>query len=457
MQRPDIIAAAAWAFIAANLVLFLLYVFPASAPFPRSNEWTYVDAASYEGLGLLRWAFAQQVENRMPLQKLLQLALLELNGFDFRALPAVDYLLAGAFAAVVLAAARACRGSSRWGDLAIAAIALDPAAYAMQWGFLLFQLAPAFLVAVALWFTMAFERTGRLRHLLAALAALVACGWWGFAGLVLSTVLAVALAGHFLIDFGRKAPRHPWLAHMLALAVVLNDIVLWAIWRPSHAMVQHHASAGARIRGVLGMLEAPFGVAGADLGWLKAAVLAAILAAALIIGIGVLLGARPGASPVPEAPPPGGPLCDVALAAALAGSLILMATVGSLQAQEAPWSIDKDVYFAPLAYLAPAAAWIILSARADRRLANLCGLLLLVLFLPALAADWRVRLGQVPQDGARYTALQAGLRDAPDVRAFVDANIGEFFGVDRPEVRRHVADGIATLRQRGGYLYRPAR
>src|SRR5262249_61399261 len=119
------------------------FVFPACRPFPLSNEWTYADAAAYGWKQLAPWALVQHVEARPPLPKALQLAILELNGFDFRALVAANYLLAGALAAVALAVARLYRGSSHWGDLVIPAIALNPAAYAMQWGFHLYYLAPA--------------------------------------------------------------------------------------------------------------------------------------------------------------------------------------------------------------------------------------------------------------------------------------------------------------------------
>jgi hypothetical protein len=82
---------------------------------PHADDWEFVPAATHPGVRL-RWAFAQHMEHRTPVPRLLVLGLLKISGLDFRS---GMYFNATAFALLALAmvlTARAVRGRTLYAD-----------------------------------------------------------------------------------------------------------------------------------------------------------------------------------------------------------------------------------------------------------------------------------------------------------------------------------------------------
>src|SRR5579885_610917 len=50
---------------------------------PHADDWEFVPAATHPGIHL-PWAFAQHMEHRTPVPRLLVLGLLKISGLDFR-------------------------------------------------------------------------------------------------------------------------------------------------------------------------------------------------------------------------------------------------------------------------------------------------------------------------------------------------------------------------------------
>jgi len=146
---------------------------------------------------------------------------------------------------------------------------------------------------------------------------------------------------------------------------------------------------------------------------------------------------------------------DIALTGAVAanGFLILVIAVGRSRYQA--WVPGLEAHYGYSTLAAPIAAWILVSKRLMRPWRITTGVLLLVVFAYAYQSTWICRWRAVQASAGHIAAVQAGIANARDVKALVETSIADFFFVDDPSVRPKIESGIATLRRKGGYLYRP--
>jgi hypothetical protein len=68
------------------VTVHLALMLPISRSFPFTDDWIYVEVLGSGWSNVLRWFLVPYGDHRTPFFKIMQLANLELSGFDFRAL-----------------------------------------------------------------------------------------------------------------------------------------------------------------------------------------------------------------------------------------------------------------------------------------------------------------------------------------------------------------------------------
>jgi hypothetical protein len=106
-----------WIVWAVMLVVALVFVARFGRDIPLAEDWTMVPALTGREEHLWRWLWSQNNEHRVPLPRLIFLALLRLTGGDFRSGMVFNTLAMGGVAAAMIATARHLRGHVALQDL----------------------------------------------------------------------------------------------------------------------------------------------------------------------------------------------------------------------------------------------------------------------------------------------------------------------------------------------------
>jgi hypothetical protein len=429
--------------IGVSALLFFTVFLPAARAFPWSDEWDYLPAVGLKGLSLVRWLFQQHVDHRIPLQKGLHLWLLHLDKYDFRVLLAANYLFAAATAWLGVRIAQLYRGELTIGDLAIPLVALNVGAGFAQWGFGFQFLSSTFFLLVFVALAVAAERQARPDKLAWALTSLLLCALCGLNGLIAATLLTAILCALFGWELWRRMPRRRLLIYSLAAASALECVILWVLWTPSGAARAGTLSVPTTAQFFYGMVASSVVFCPPNQEWWKFALMALLIASGLFWGISAIRKEKLRS------------ISDIALTGAVAatGLLMLAAAVGRSRYQK--WVPGLEAHYGYSTLAAPIAAWILVSKRLTHRWRVATGLVLLAVFAYAYQSTWICRWKSVQATGAHIAAVQASIASTRNVKALVESNIADFYFVDDPSVRPKIESGIAILRRKGGYLYRP--
>ena len=98
------------------LALFLWLYLPASSPIPLAEDWYTVPLVSGQPVDLASWLWEQNNEHRMPIARLLLLAVLKVAGGDYRAGGLLNMALLALGAAALILFARRVRGRTDVAD-----------------------------------------------------------------------------------------------------------------------------------------------------------------------------------------------------------------------------------------------------------------------------------------------------------------------------------------------------
>jgi hypothetical protein len=104
-------------FIAVHYLLFLclaIFTFYLNR-FPIVDDWAYIDPLNITSTkDFISWLFAQHVDHRIPLQKLIHFSLAKATGFDFRILVFFNLTLALLTSLLLTGAASSIEESRIW-------------------------------------------------------------------------------------------------------------------------------------------------------------------------------------------------------------------------------------------------------------------------------------------------------------------------------------------------------
>ena len=205
------IKAVSYGLALALLAYFVGAYLRASRMVPFMDDLTYVHVLEIDWAARFQWVFAAHVDHRIPLQKLLQAAILNLGGFDFRYLVALNVLLCAVLSVVLTETARMVRGSRSVGDWIIPLILLSPSSGPSLWGFQFQFLSSVFLLGVEAFALVSYVKTQRSHWVGVFLVSCAMSALCGINGLLCSSVLlAVAAVLQWLLR-AQLPPMRRWM------------------------------------------------------------------------------------------------------------------------------------------------------------------------------------------------------------------------------------------------------
>ncbi len=370
-----------WTTWAAMTAALLGYVAAFARDVPWWDDWDLVPVLSGDEPASAAWLWQRHNEHRIPIPKLIHLALAAPAGADFRAAPYVSAVGLSAGALALILAARRLRGRTEASDALFPLALLHWGQYDnLLWSFQAQFICSTLLFLVAVTLLAASDRppgTGRI--VLAGLCA-IALPFCGANGAALAPALAFWLAG------GAPACRkRAWLPVGLAVLVV-GAIVLTFLGYTSPALHPPTPGIGSGLRSALLVLLMSAGPAGA----MRHGPLIGLFALLLALAGCVALGRAILAGRVDR-------LRGAGVLAAVAAVLALGAGVGWGRAglfADSPWAVTGVTRYVTL--MAPVLCCASLAGTlAGRRLVPYLLLAAVVVTLPANtrlgyeAARWR--------------------------------------------------------------------
>lgn len=419
-------------------LFFLVAVSSSNRIFPNTDEWSYIYAAGSPS-SIFSYLFQQHNDHRIPLQKLLHLGILYLGGFDFRNLVVVNMLLAGVTSLALMFAARNYRGGWAIGDLAIPFLCMNFGFGMSLVGFELQFLSSVMFVSLFLLAISLSDGGVNKRQINLAAFWLILLSWTGLNGVVVGACLAFSILTYFFLHRSNRKPDVSNIVTM-SIAMVMN-IAQFVFWKPSEA-----SQGMAPIRQIVdyfyGLCTSAYPVYSHG----HSTYIAVFIALLLLMG---------GYLGIKQVFKKGDTLATFSLLASTMATFLLLLSVAYGRAQVSAWAPGTDMHYGVLTVIIPAALWMIISKFGGKVTSGVIGGCFVVLSVTAFmfSAEWR--LYYVAQSGPLFRSAQMAIASEKDPKEVTDTHMSAFYYSDSPAIRKSVSDGIVTLRQFGGWEYKP--
>lgn len=220
-------------FFCFSLLIFLLHFY--RNPFPYSDEWNFISKAIGAEPFTWDWVWAQHSDHRIPIQKIFQITLLRLTGYDFGFLILANVILVFLTANLLIYIVRVYRGNSQVGDLIIPLILMNPGFGPFIWSFH-FQFMLSTLLSL-LFLVFFMQNNMRLRdksYILGAICVLL-MALCGMNGVVLSVVMSVLFLPYLILVRPINNKFTLYVIVIVLMSTLIISLIIISGWSPTGA------------------------------------------------------------------------------------------------------------------------------------------------------------------------------------------------------------------------------
>lgn len=351
-----------------------------ASPFPYADEWQFASLAGNAPVSeLWEWVWNPHVDHVIPLQKGIQLFLLNVSGFDFRILTLFNFILALGSTVLILSSLARSRSHSKMADAIVPLILLSPSWNFLSWGFQFQFIVTIFLTSLVIYLaTKSSLREQPILRLAPTLLVIFTLSLTGINGSIASIILSLSIA--WSIAKNRKGVKQFELKLLgIVLLGAVPNTLIWSTWKPT--------SASGQSQGPLELAEkffflfgSSFNIAGFSDRWLISLLVASLASVAAVV---IVNGRTWSYQDRNERP----------FAAGLFVSLILLAAIaGGRGGNYSDWSNVISMHYGVLTVLIPIFSWglISLSRDAALRISVACILLITSAFSYAVNVTWKI-------------------------------------------------------------------
>lgn len=413
--------------------LILCFLIMRSRPYPFADDWHLVTPLRMsQPHEFLSWLFAQQVDHRIPMQKLAHYILAQISGYDMRALMLFNAALGLLTSICLVRAARLQRKRHSLGDALIPLVILTPAAGYSLWAVHLQFLSSILFVSIAIYMWSRYEATGKGKDAILTYACLALLPLCGMNGAIFSTVITGGLLAHCGTRRFLGGHLDKFNLSLLTIPVAVN-VMVWTSWMPSEAS-KRQASFPESLGAVFKLLPASmFDFAANGIKW-KSLIIMGLVIAALVTTLRQAIYHRLTMS-------------DLMLSLVLIASLMVIfaVTIGRGPSEHLTF------HYGNLTLLLPLAAWIILSKHLPEIASITLALSILILYGNAYYANLEWRSGLILFRQNQCAGVTYALKHETDPGKIVDGFRDEFIWSEdlAADQKRWIVDSINTLRGKG--------
>lgn len=419
-----------WSVVLFGLVFFV-FIYPLTKPFPYSDDWIYISPLVGSGLSF-DFIFSAHNDHRIPLQKVFHVYLLNITGGDFRPLVAVNVLgiAMGSYAWIIVA--RLLGPSSPLVEFSIPLYTLALGFNTVSWAFQ-FQFVSSFLfssIAVVLWIRCIKYKLGGYWKAFSAMALLAVCG---ANGLLLSLILGVGLTASLI---GKNRVALCSMSNLLSLLVWLTVVVALLLGFESSAASK---SSGVSFEGYLNFF------AGISSSWLgvsatKVDFVRLVLAFIFVLLPFWLLLKRLIADGVYTS-------AEFPLAVFMLGSVVILVIVTISRAASQPWWPGLELHYGFLAVGIPVSAVVITNHLAVSLARVFVLTFYMVVGVVSYSSNFSWRLSASQDEYSKSVRTASDLLSGVSGHEIAKNSIKEFYWISDERAVSSIENGISELRK----------
>lgn len=417
-------------------VQFFFFILPAFRPYAWVDDWIFTVPLQFTSLSeWVKWIFAQHVDHRIPIQKIVSYLVLKSSGFDYRYMVGFNYLMAIGLTWALLYVAKTYRGRLTAGDLIIPLAILQYMNGFTQWGTHFMFLSSIFFLGLFVFFCFRYSETGRRSFLIAAGCAIIAESFTGIPGMIPATIAAIVTLGWL---FYRPQPKQGLPIALFSLVLLINAI-LWSEWTPYSAsslkQFDPHQFA-LYFRGLVISSITLFSYEHATLKFIF--LFSVFLIASAICAQRALRGSLSFIDAVIWLP-------------AATSLLVIMSVAIGRSAIQGAWAPGISLHYGFLSVLIPLMSWIVASKYLPDRAKAALGVGLALFFFVSfqINSDWRI--AQIPYQIPHQAEVVDALQSKASAEDLADKYTPDFSMNKQDTV--HAIAGIKALRKAGVTLY----
>lgn len=420
-------------------LVFILQLY--NNPFPYSDDWSLLSHAIGAEPLTWDWLWAQHVDHRIPIQKLLQVFLLRLSGYDFRALALINSILIFLTANFLISAVRFYRGSSQVGDFIIPLILMNPGFSAPFWGFHFQFISSTLLILVFLSFLL--QENAHLRNVSYIMASIciLLMAFCGINGVVPSIIISLSLL--FYILWVQPIEHNPTLYAVITLLVLalMTSIIIISSWHPSVAASLPTASIFKKLYDIADNFFYLINPRPIFLVFEKHGIYFIVNSVLYVIALGFLgrkywLSYKISRS-----------FCikDIAILVTLIALLSMLLSIAIGRSEY--WIPGLEKHYGYLATVLPIVSWIAVSIYAPGKLRITIGLILVFLYGYSYVenAEWRIAYGK--ESRQKIIRIYGDISSGMMISDFVNKHNSYFYYIDNENTRQSVKNIIVMLKR----------
>lgn len=418
--------------IQAGALFVLSFLIFNTKRYPVADDWLYVRPLTMESpWDYLTWLFQQEVDHRIPMQKLVHSALAQASGYDMRALMLFNAGMAFVASTFLIKTARLYRNAPNIGDAIIPLIILNPASGYSLWSIHLQFLSSILFVSLTLYNWCAFDQSQRKSNLAFACICLSLLPLCGMNGAIFSSVISTGLfayIGFKSLKGTAKHLRHGWLL----VFPLISNLIVWLAWTPSEAS-KHDFSLPQSLDALFKLLPASmFSFAASYFSW-KSIIIIGLIFCALFLVLRKAQGSQLSSS-------------DLILSLIICASVLVIVavTIGRSDSEHLVF------HYGNLTILVPVTAWIIISSHISNFASSLLATSLVILFAASYFTNLEWRSSLILSQRDVYREINYALNNEPDPARIVQKFPQEFLWTNDPalanEQLKLIVRSINTLR-----------
>ncbi|CFR02275.1 Uncharacterised protein [Yersinia frederiksenii] len=408
--------------------------------YPYSDDWAYLTPLNMGSIKeFVVWMFAQHVDHRIPIQKLLHYWLARFSGYDFRVLVFFDAMLALTISLMLTASARIYRGYQHIGDLIIPLIVLTPAAGYSLWAFQFQFLSSIFFVSSAIYFTCKYNESKNSLYLGFALLQIFLCTFCGMNGVIISTFITVSILPYLLYIKNKNGYINNYLISFVIFTLLINMVIL-LLWAPTSASTSE-SNIFDFIEILIKLMSASMAVYIFNDSTWKFLLIPIVFLFSCYVIFNKIKNKNINFS-------------DYFIFVSLIGTLAIIASVALGRSKiQGGWGGVLAMHYGFLTILLPVLSWIIISTYSRKIIIIPVAFLMVIIFSYAYKNNYEWRSENVQSTLDKQMSIYSGFKSTDNSQELVDKFIHEFNWKDDDNSKKTITSGIDLLRVYGYPIY----
>ncbi len=419
------------------LLIFLLHFY--SNPFPYSDEWNFLPQAIGVEPLTWDWVWAQHSDHRIPIQKIFQVSLLRLTGYDFGLLILANTILIFLTTSLLISAVRIYRESSQVGDLIIPLILMNPGFGPFIWSFHFEFMSSTLLSLIFLAFFLQKNTPSCNTSYIMGSICILLMAFCGMNGVVPSIIISLLFLLYML---WARPISNKFVLYIILIILVLAlmvSLIIISSWNPSGVTT---LSSTVFLKKIYNITDNFYYLINPRpiIMFEKQKIYFVVNSVLYIVALGFLAKRIWESYQIYRS----FFIDDIAVLVTLIASFSIQLNIAIGRAEY--WSPGLEMHYGYLATVLPIVTWIAVSVYVPRKMGIIIGLVLVLLYGYLYVENLQWRMIYAKENRQKVLDVNKDILNGMKISDFVKRYNHIFYYVDNDDTRQIVKSAIIILK-----------